>query len=223
VFLDGEEDGDPVFYQPLDAFLDFDRAIPSRFVVFVPLLGCLDDVAIYSSETERWIRSGWENGAVPVVTAECVFLNGFMHLTTDEPEIATVDMEGEVWDRIPLPGGMEPSYANTSMGQSQGLLHAWYVDPDENYQLSVWVLEDYWTLKHTVSLPELFDTEDNDGFYEVFAIHPEQNLIFVTNGEDMTLSYDMDNQKVHVMCTSGEFLGGLPYIPCFAEWVSDGH
>jgi hypothetical protein len=33
----------------------------------------------------------------------------------------------------------------------------------------------------------------------------------------------MDNQKVHVICTSEELLGGLPYTPCFAEWPSDGH
>jgi hypothetical protein len=113
------------------------------------------------------------------------------------------------------------------MGQSQGLLHAWYIDPDKENQLSVWVLEDYasdnWTLKHMVSVPELFDAEDEDGFYEMFAIHPERNLVFITNGEDMTLSYDMDNQEVHVLCTSGEFLGGLPYVPCFSEWLSDGH
>jgi hypothetical protein len=225
VFLD-EEDTDP-YPQPGLAFLGFDASTPSRFVVFAPLVGCLDDVAIYSSETGRWIRSGCDDMAVPVVTAECVFLNGFMHLTIDEPEIAAVDTEGELWTQIPLPEDMEPSNGNTSMGQSQGLLHAWYIDPDKENQLSVWVLEDYasdnWTLKHMVSVPELFDAENEDGFYEMFAIHPERNLVFITNGEDMTLSYDMDNHELDVICTSGEFLGGLPYVPCFAEWSSDGH
>jgi hypothetical protein len=51
----------------------------------------------------------------------------------------------------------------------------------------------------------------------MFAIHPECDLIFLTDGEEMTMSYDMDNRKVQVICTSEEFLGGLPYTPCFAE------
>jgi hypothetical protein len=29
-----------------------------------------------------------------------------------------------------------------------------------------------------------------------------------------------DNQKLHVICTSEEFLGGLPHTHCFAEWWS---
>jgi hypothetical protein len=33
----------------------------------------------------------------------------------------------------------------------------------------------------------------------------------------------MDNQKVNVISTSKEFFGGLPYTPCFVEWLSDGH
>ncbi|KAM0860364.1 hypothetical protein ACQ4PT_046604 [Festuca glaucescens] len=161
-FLD-EEDGDLVCFRPVDAYLGSNAASPTCFVVFVPLVGRLDDVAIYLSETGQWTRSGWYDEAVPVVTAECVFLKGFMHLMIDEPFIVAVDTKGEEWRRIPLPGDMEPSYGNTSMGRSQGLLHAWYIDPDEDYQLSVWVLEDYdgdkWTLKHTVDVLGLFDTE----------------------------------------------------------------
>lgn len=52
---------------------------------------------------------------------------------------------------------------------------------------------------------------------EMFAIHPERNLIFLTDWEEVNLSYHMDSGEVHHMCTSGDFLGGLPYIPCFAD------
>jgi hypothetical protein len=225
-FLD-EEDGDLVSFRPVDVYLGSAAASPTCFVVLVPLHR-LHDAAIYSSETGQWTRSGWcDEEDVTVATAECVFLKGFMHLTLDEPFILAVDTKGEDWRRIPLPGDMEPSYGNTSMGQSRGLLHAWYIDPDEDYQLSVWVLKDYdsdrWRLKHTVDVLELFDTECHGKFCEMFAIHPERNLIYITNGEDTTLSYDMDSQKVEAMCTSGEFLGGLPYIASFAEWLPDDH
>lgn len=54
----------------------------------------------------------------------------------------------------------------------------------------------------------------------MFAIHPDCTLIFFAYGE-MTVSYDMDSQKVNVICTSQEFLGGLPYIPYYADWPSD--
>jgi hypothetical protein len=223
VFLDEEAGGDPACFLPMNAFLGFDTAAPSRFVVVVLLAGCPDNVAVYSSAIGRWIRRAWDHGAVPVVTAECVFLNGFIHSPIHEPYIAVVGTKGETmyWSTIPLPEAMEPSNGSSSMGQSQGLLHAWYIDP-EDYQLSVWVLEDYkihiWTLKHNVNVLELLDTQQDDGgFYEVFAIHPEQNMIFINNGEDTTISYNMDTREVCVMCTSGEFMDGLPYIPCFAE------
>ena len=68
--------------------------------------------------------------------------------------------------------------------------------------------------------PELFDTEG--GSYEVLAIHPELNLIFITNEKETTLSYNMDNREVNSMCPSEKFLDGLPYIPCFTKWLWDG-
>ena len=57
----------------------------------------------------------------------------------------------------------------------------------------------------------------------MFAIHPECNLIFLTDNKEKTLSYDMDNQEVHIICATGDFLEGLPYTPSFVEWTSDGH
>ncbi|KAF7076892.1 hypothetical protein CFC21_081494 [Triticum aestivum] len=232
-----EEDGEPVYFRVVQPFLGFDPAFPSRFVVFSPLVEVCDDVAIYSSETGRWTRnSEWgDNSEYPSFSAECAFLNGmmhFLHLVIEEPLIAVVDTEGDVCGEITLPEGMEDASSGySSIGYSQGKLHAWYMHP-HYYELSVWVLEDYasekWTLKHTVDVPELFgresteedcDEEDRTYKYEMFAIHPEHNLIFLTDWKEVNLSYDMDSKEVHLMCTSGDFLGGLPYIPSFADLV----
>ncbi|KAM0854875.1 hypothetical protein ACQ4PT_050143 [Festuca glaucescens] len=95
------------YEDPIHFFLGFGMAVPSRFMVFVPLRGFLDDVTIYSSETGLWIKGGWEDGAVRVVTTECVFLNGFMHLMNREPFIVAVNTEGEDCWKISLPEGME--------------------------------------------------------------------------------------------------------------------
>uniref|UniRef100_A0ACD5W5E7 Uncharacterized protein n=2 Tax=Avena sativa TaxID=4498 RepID=A0ACD5W5E7_AVESA len=222
--------GEPHNLDPSNIFLGFDTAAPSRFVVFVPLnCYCSEfaEVAIYSSDSGRWtfVQSHWGSRTFLVGNQGCVFLNGVMHLATHHSLVATVDTEGKAWRRIEIPGIMPNRYDNAiaSIGQSQGRLHAWRIDYHHDCQLYVWVLEDYdsgkWSLKHTVNVLELFrrhcrkDVES----YTMFAIHPECDLIFLTDGEEMTMSYDMDNQNVHVICTSEEFLGGLPYTPCFAE------
>jgi hypothetical protein len=236
----GEDDEGTECFELMYPFLVFDPAVPSRFVVFAPLMESVDIVAVYSWENGQWTpSSGWEDIAYPAVNPECaVFLNGmmhFLHLTVDEPSIAVLDIEGEVSREIAVPDdmlGAIPGYG--SVGCSQGLLHAWCMDPHD-YELSVWVLKDYyateeeWTLKHTVDVPRLFgetesDEEDDyrrqeDGAhkYDVFAIHPEHNVIFLTDWKEVNLSYDMDSRQVHPMCTTGDFLGGLPFIPCFAD------
>ncbi|XP_047096557.1 F-box protein At5g07610-like [Lolium rigidum] len=223
-------DGQPHTLDPSNIFLGFDTAAPSSFLVFAPMSSYCDEfaeVAIYSSDTRRWtfVQSNWGGKTFLVGNPECVFLNGIMHMTTHHSSVATVDAEGKVWRTIEIPGVMPNRYDNAmaSIGQSQGRLHAWRIDYHHDCQLYVWVLVDYesgkWSLKHTVNVLELFrmhcrkDVES----YTMFAIHPECDLIFLTDGEEMTMSYDMDNQKVHVICTSEEFLGGLPYTPCFAE------
>ncbi|KAF7046597.1 hypothetical protein CFC21_055619 [Triticum aestivum] len=237
-----EDDEGPECFELMYPFLVFDPAAPSRFAVFTPLMESVDAVAVYSSETGRWApSSGWEDIAYPAVNPECaVLLNGmmhFLHLTVDEPLIAVLDTEGEVCREIAVPDdmlGAIPGYG--SVGCSQGLLHAWYMDPHD-YQLSVWVLKDYyateeeWTLKHVVDVPRLFgektesDEEEEDyrrqedgaHKYDVFAMHPEHNVIFLTDWKEVTLSYDMDSRQVHPMCTTGDFVGGLPFIPSFVD------
>lgn len=171
----------------------------------------------------------------PPFTAECAFVNGmmhFMHLVIEEPIIAAVDSKGDVCGEIALPEVKEEARSGySSIGYSQGKLHAWYMVP-YYYQLFVRVLEDYatevWTLKHTIDVPQMFrreyatedcDEEDKTFKYEMFAIHPNRNLIFVTNWKEVNLSYDMDSREAHLMCNSGDFMCGLPYIPCFTGLV----
>lgn len=108
-------------------------------------------------------------------------------------------------------------------------MHAWQIDNDNDSQLYVWVLEDYasgtWTLKHTVKDLELFGREcyKDEECFTMFAIHPDRNLVYLTDEEEMTVSYDMDSQKVQVMCSAKELACGVQYTPCFTEWSSAGN
>uniref|UniRef100_A0A453R210 F-box protein At3g26010-like beta-propeller domain-containing protein n=2 Tax=Aegilops tauschii TaxID=37682 RepID=A0A453R210_AEGTS len=190
---------------------------------------------IYSSETGGWtsMQSQCNGGRTyQVGDLESTLLNGIMHFPTRSSSIVTVDMERNAWRRIKMPPGLPNNYGGASIGQSQGRLHVWEEDQD-GCQLSIWVLENYdsgqWTLKCTINCFELLgrDCCKNDEYYSMFAIHPECNLIFFTDGNDKILSYNMDNQKVHVICASEDFFKGLPlpllpYVPCFAEWASNG-
>ncbi|XBJ12504.1 hypothetical protein VPH35_017016 [Triticum aestivum] len=122
-----------------------------------------------------------------------------------------------------MPPAMTEGYENLFIGRSQGHLYAWRTNIR---QLSIWVLDDHdsgqWTLKCTVNCLELFGREcRKHDIFTMFAIHPERDLVFLTDSEEKTLSYDMTNQRVHVISASGDFPGGLPYIPCFAEWKAD--
>ncbi|KAK1692893.1 hypothetical protein QYE76_009590 [Lolium multiflorum] len=213
-------------------YLGFDPADPSRFVVYALMnLWESTEVTIYSSDSGRWttVQIGWVEGTSLPGGLECVFLNGTMHLMTKEPSVVTVDTEGKVWRVIHMPENMTESYKDISIGQSQGCLYAWCIGNLNVCQLSVWALEDYasanWTLKHTVNILELFGRHcrKEDEFYKMFAIHPDRNLVFLTDRKEKTISYDMDSREVHVISTSGEFRDAQPYIPCFAELPSDGH
>jgi hypothetical protein len=163
-----------------------------------------------------------------------------MHLATKDGSIVSVDAKGEEWCEIDMPNHMEGSRrSKVSIGQSQGRLHVWQIynddddaGDDDDYDdygdgdghLYVWVLKDYdsekWRLKCHVRVSELFKREcgEDDFSYTAFAIHPESNCIFLTDKDETTLSYDMDNLKVKVVRNFQEFQDALPYTPCFAEW-----
>uniref|UniRef100_A0ACD5W3E7 Uncharacterized protein n=1 Tax=Avena sativa TaxID=4498 RepID=A0ACD5W3E7_AVESA len=236
IVLPDPEDGVPVIYDEIDDFfLAFDAANPSCFVVFAPLsnsFGEFAQVVIFSSETRCWasVENEWGYKTVLIGKPECVLLNGTMHFATHHGTIGTVDMEGKVWGEIEMPDDRPDIYSYTSIGQSQGCLYAWQIDNDNDCKLCVWVLEDYasgkWTLKHTLNVSEVFGRrlDEDDHSYTMFAIHPDCNLVFLNDGEHMTVSYDMDNQKVSVISTSrSEFVYGALYVPCFVEWASGGH
>ncbi|KAM3208477.1 hypothetical protein ACQJBY_063259 [Aegilops geniculata] len=221
-------------FRPGKYFLGFDAAIPSCFVVFVPLnssqtYGLSADM-IYSSDTGGWTFTQHNDfSTYPISYLESTFLNNTMHFPTRYSVIVRVDMERKDWSEIKMPRGMTNEYGDVSIGKSQGRLFAWHIKNEGDYQLSIWVLENYdsgnWTLKCTVSCSKLFgrDCRENYESYSMFAIHPECNLIFLTDNKKKTLSYDMDNQEVHIICATGDFLEGLPYTPSFVEWASDGH
>ena len=221
-------------FRPGKYFLGFDAAIPSRFVVFVPLnssqtYGLSADM-VYSSDTGGWTLTEHNDFSTYSISYfESTFLNNTMHFPTRYSEIVTVDMERKDWRKIKMPRGMTNEYGDVSIGKSQGRLFAWHIKDQGDYQLSIWVLENYdsgkWTLKCTVSCSKLFGTDCRENYesYSMFAIHPECNLIFLTDNKKKTLSYDMDNQEVHIICATGDFLEGLPYTPSFVEWTSDGH
>uniref|UniRef100_A0ACD5ZNN8 Uncharacterized protein n=2 Tax=Avena sativa TaxID=4498 RepID=A0ACD5ZNN8_AVESA len=239
IVLPDPEDDVPVIYDYLEEyFFASDAANPSHFVVFAPLdngFGDFTQVGIFSSETQRWTpaESEWVYETFHASKPKCVLLNGTIHFATHYGTTVTVDLEGKVWGEFGMPDGMPDVDSYPSIGHSQGCLYAWQIDDDNGCKLYVWVLEDYssgkWTLKHTVNVSELFGRqvdEDDQSYmmfsYAMFAIHPDCNLIFLTDKERMTVSYDMDTRKVHVICNSGEFLDGAPYIPCFVELSSDG-
>lgn len=216
----------PIPMEDLDLLSETEQYL--GFVVFVHLFY---KVAIYSSDTGRWtvVQGGWINEPRTMGYLGSVFLNGTMHLLSLKHSILTVDTEGKDGGKIDIPGNARQSCADPSIGQSQGRLYAWYVDDPNVCQLSVWALEDYasakWTLKHTVNILELFGRHRRriDESYKMFAIHPDRNLIFLTDGKEKAISYNMDNREVHVIGTSEKLWGVQPYIPCFAEWSSDGH
>ncbi|RCV24804.1 hypothetical protein SETIT_5G115700v2 [Setaria italica] len=132
----------------------------------------------------------------------------------------TVDTEGKTWSTIPLLESM--GFENfchgpvAFLGQPQGRL------------ISVWILEDYsagqWIFKYNISTSQLFGEVDlmMERDYSLIAIHPEANVVFfVSNSEDILMSYDMDQGKVRVICCSQSlcitrtFLPYLPYVPFF--------
>ncbi|VAH10666.1 unnamed protein product [Triticum turgidum subsp. durum] len=212
-------------------FLGFDPAVPSRFVVFVSLIPKyvgLSMTMFCSSETGGWTAMQGQRHYLRTHRFGA-FLNGTMHWYT-RLSIVTVDMKGNACMEIKMPPAiMKNDSAVPFVGQSQGRLYASSIDNQDGCQLTVWILENYatgqWNLKCTVSCLELIgrDSLKEGECYRTFAIHPDCDLIFFTDGKEKALSYDMTNQEVHVVSSSGDFLGGLPYIPCFAEWKSDGH
>ncbi|CAN6294781.1 unnamed protein product [Urochloa humidicola] len=222
--------------------LAFDPAVPSCFYVFLfvrhDFYGIVQ-VKIYSSETGGWIsrESEWANFTDVNDEAEHVFFNGTLYAFTPKLSLLTIDTEGKVWRKICTPQSyvqLQPRLMKDEavIAHSQGHLYAMHIDFRNDNQLSVWVFKadgnnEQWTLKHTTSITKLLGRQQHGHheFYRLIAAYSEPNLIFLTCGaHEELLSYDMDNQEAHVICTLQKYFHGpmLPYTPCFAEWPSNG-
>uniref|UniRef100_A0A8R7TB04 F-box domain-containing protein n=1 Tax=Triticum urartu TaxID=4572 RepID=A0A8R7TB04_TRIUA len=191
--------------------LCFNPAVPSRFVVFafVERGHTIVAVRVYSSDTGEWTST--ESGGHIVAYG--------------------VNTDGDTWRRIPMPPEVHFSF----IGHSQGHLYGMGIEHVNDCVLSVWALKDYpsgkWTLKHTASILKLVGRSYRElgEQYMVAAVHPECNLIFLVGwmrSQETLMSYDMDSQKLNVICTLDDYhMSTLrPYIPCFAEWPpSDAH
>jgi len=199
-------------------------------------------VDIYSSKTVVWIyKSKWEpNTCVTFERSEIVYLNGCLHIMDySQCYILAVDIEGEIWRKIPSPRCSLPS-----IHEAQGHLCVCTLHGRNMSNLKIWILEDYgtseWTLKHDVSTLQVFaKTNVKFGYLDVVEncsmVHLEWNLLlFVGDGEENDIiTYNMDNRKVHVIPTHyRQFLKYgvlpqinyrpyyLPYVPLFLELES---
>lgn len=96
-------------------------------------------MAIYSSETGRWtgVYHGWAWRTVLLGGPQCVFLNGTMNLSSHYGSIVSVDTQGKNWGKIDWAEDMVHTTDLVTIGRSQGLLHAWRIDNDDDSQLYV--------------------------------------------------------------------------------------
>jgi hypothetical protein len=114
------------------------------------------DANIYSSKIGAWIfkESEYDEGIVVSTYGKGVFVNGFMHML-EFTQIVAIDMEEKTRRKI---------YRSTddaiSIHEAQGQLCLCTADTLNRYEFLIWILEDYgtskWTLKHKVTMLELF-------------------------------------------------------------------
>ncbi|TKW30905.1 hypothetical protein SEVIR_2G069100v4 [Setaria viridis] len=167
------------------------------------------------------------------------FFNGLLYVMLNNYQIAKVDVEGKTRGIIPAPSSMNSLgayYGPPFIGQSQGHLYCIHEPPSQVYTrdsndgrdlLSIWVL-DYdtqkWALKHRVSRTHLFGSRfyTSDCDYNVVAIHPDSNMVFIfLNWKRQLISYSLDSKEVHALGTLEQDPGWfVPYVPCFLDFLS---
>ncbi|KAM3300633.1 hypothetical protein ACQJBY_041582 [Aegilops geniculata] len=229
--------------------LCFDPTVPPCFTVFVINDNghAITATDVYSSDTGEWTSMSGRWGHRIVVYCgepQYFFLNDTLHVTAYDSRletfdlnhnslnmIVTVDTGGNTWRTSRQP----PQTEFTFIGLSQGRLHGIEMEDGGGCRISVWILEDYasgrWTLKHTASILDLLGRPclEHREYYVFVALHPERNLIFFNGGverERTLMSYDMDTQKLHVICNLEDYQmqNFRPYTPCFVEWpLSNAH
>jgi hypothetical protein len=75
-----------------------------------------------------------------------------------------MDMEGETWRKTPRPRGSDYSIHQTQ----EGHLCVCTVRGRDMSTIAIWILEDYgdkWTLKHTISILEVFEKTTGIDFF----------------------------------------------------------
>ncbi|VAH50952.1 unnamed protein product [Triticum turgidum subsp. durum] len=198
-------------------------------------------VNIYSSQTGAWIcRESRLVEKISLFTGlASVFLHGMLHLLgllypmnmEDDAVLVVVDMEGQVWNTIPVPSG---GLSFGRIGLSQGCLH-YATTPlatDDKKKKkrkkkkedtsTVWCMKDHdskeWVLKHSVSNDELRSITGVD--YKVAAFHPDRDTIFLDSYDvDTLVSYDMQHRKFHQIHSLQENRATLfvPFVPLFSD------
>ena len=195
-------------------------------------------VHIYSSKSGVWspVRSDWSDLRIAPGLG-IAYVNGMLYAVLSVgDQIAVMDVEGNARKIIPVPfqEGDEFRPCSDYVGQSQGRLHLIYhadlghdeISPEQqSNELFIWVLEDYdteeWVLKDTVSSLKLFGSMSpgttND--FEVVAVHPDHNLVFlIQHYKDELISYNMDSKVVCRLCTLDPgYVPIFPYVPYFSE------
>ncbi|WVZ62209.1 hypothetical protein U9M48_011979 [Paspalum notatum var. saurae] len=209
-----------------DTFLIFDPVVSSHFKLLQYLLKLR--LRTYSSETGVWTgRSGERrrleegggngqrvsfDGVAPLGSA---YVNGMLHFIAFLVEEGSSAGQGH---RVTFSIGLH-------VGQSQGRLCCMGNDMEDNSaKINIWVLEDYdkeeWVMKHTVSYSHLFGISRWQlGFdYNVVAIHPDRNLVFIVVRRRRLISYNMESNEVQALCTFGHgYREMTPYVPYFSE------
>jgi hypothetical protein len=207
----------------------------------------VETVHSYSSETKAWSdrSSKWGRGeeggewklwgeSVIGLTRGWALVDGLLHflvfdLQKQENVIIAVDGEGKTCRIIGWHGKDVRTIA--FIGQSQNHLHCIGVNLQLHQgsqvrftQMSIWVLEDYdteaWILKHNVSSSQFFELLSHPiKDFHIVAIHPDHNsFILVQHWNQKLVSYNMDTQELHGLCTLGKgYVIITPYVPCFLE------
>jgi hypothetical protein len=94
---------------------------------------------------------------------------------------------------------------------------------DNSMLITIWVLEDYdkeeWITKHRVSSFQLFGKAKWYAHcdYNLVAIHPDRDLIFISHRGHKLISYDMESKEVKALGTFIKSYEWTPYVPCFSE------
>jgi len=246
----------PIFGSPdrfNHTFLAFDPAVSSHFHLVQFQISWEDEMLLglhaYSSETGTWshnqiecqeeqglLAAGWHRHVtISYTDPRCAFVNGFLYLLVwdlDQKRIIVLDVQGKARRMIEVPSMADRGLLSCYLEQSQGCLHFMTTEildtPEENYKLSIWVLQDYdtqeWVLKNTVSSLEVFGKLTGghilDFNFSVVDIHQDRNVVFLFHYDSGKLvAYDMDHKEVSVIAAFEKWrtpFGFARYVPCFS-------